>query len=69
MAQQAQSVKLHITYGHTTYGHTDDAVVMVFSTPAQQVGMKPAEVDAMVKSLEDMKVALAAHRATKGMKP
>ena len=64
MAQQAQSVKLHIQYGHT-----DEAVVMVFSTPCQQMGMKPAEVDAMIASLQDMKAKLAAHRATKGLKP
>jgi len=64
MAQQAQSVKLHIQYGHT-----DEGVVMVFSTPCQQMGMKPAEVDAMIASLQDMKAKLAAHRATKGLKP
>jgi len=64
MAQQAQSVPLQITYGHT-----DEIVVMVLSKPTGQIGLKPTEVDAMIDSLEDMKVKLAAHRKAKGWQP
>lgn len=64
MAQQGKNVPLQIQYGHT-----DDRVIMVFSQHVQQVGLSPAELDAMVRELQDMKAKLADHQAGKNQRP
>jgi hypothetical protein len=58
MAQEAQPTPVSIRYGHTT-----DTVVVLFSQPLQQLGLKPHEVDAMIVQLQAMKGQLAMAQA------
>lgn len=60
MAQQVTTIPISIKYGHT-----ETQVVMIFSTQLSQLGMEPAEVDAMITSLQMMKAELAKMQAAK----
>lgn len=60
--QQQKNDKITISYGVIQLDNAQFAVLLQFNVPTNQLALNDDQVDAMVRSLEDVKAKMIEHR-------